>query len=76
MAYYSVNLTNRTVTIHKETCKVAQNAIKDTDIKNAVYGVKKGQVQVWFNEEHFNLDKVKILLNNRDYGKIFCSNCF
>jgi len=76
MAYFSVNITNRTVTIHKSNCKIAKNAIKGQDIDNAVYGIKKGQAQVWFSEKNFDTEKVKILLNNRDFGKIFCSNCF
>lgn len=76
MAFFSVNLTNRTITFHKNDCKIALNAIKDIDIQNAKYGVKKGQAQVWFDEKNFNIEKIKVLLNNRDFGKIFCSNCF
>ena len=76
MIVFSINLPNRTITIHKKNCKKVQRTINGINLNQYPNGYQVGKNQFWFDENQFSILKVQNLFKNKDYGKTFCSFCF
>jgi len=74
VSFYSINNPNRTVTIHKDSCKL----VKKTEFLSECGCGKTGQKDnhIWFCEKHITRTKIDNFMNDRFWAILICNKCF
>jgi predicted molibdopterin-dependent oxidoreductase YjgC len=72
----TLNKPNKSISIHKENCKIVTEKIGDINLSEHINGYKTTVNQIWFSEENFSLDKARKFFGDTDYCKVFCQRCF
>lgn len=73
MAKFAANNPTKTVTIHKDNCRIYLN--KKLDPCGCGERGNLGNQQ-WFCEEHMTLEKIDDFMNHRHWAFIPCDVCF
>ena len=75
----TLNKPNKTISLHKDTCKVVQSKIKEgilLGIENNPNGILIQNNQLWIHEKYLTMNVIRNFFGKKDYAKIFCSYCF
>jgi len=74
MSFYSVNKPNRTVTIHKDNCKLVNKTESLSECGCGLTGDKNNHI--WFCEKHITGTEIDNFMNDRFWAILICNKCF
>jgi hypothetical protein len=74
MAIYTANRPTKTLTLHKDHCRVVS---KDRGLEPCGCG-KTGEHenQQWWCEQHITIDEVNELMNRKFWAILLCDTCY
>jgi len=77
----TLNNPNKTISFHKNDCILVKNKLGDNVIEMLEnypdgYNNTDTKNQLWILDKFLTFKKIKNFFGDKDYGKIFCSNCF
>ncbi len=76
MSFYSINKPNRTVTIHKDNCKLVNKIKTLSESECGCCSTGDNKNHRWFCEEHITREEIDNFMNDRYWAILICNKCF